>query len=86
MVTALPSDQYYNMQMDTRTQTCQGYFSSFPKAWLGQALQFQPMLWSRKSVLSNYAALAHYDVKMITVPYMLFPLHQSEGPKAKRNQ
>lgn len=74
------SDQHFIMQRDTRTETRQGYFSYFTKPWSRPGLQFQPLLWSWKSTLSNYTVLPRDDVKMITVPCcMIFPPHQSQG-------
>lgn len=84
MATALPSERYQVTQEDTRTETRQCYFSYFPKPWLGQGLQFQPLLWFKKSALSNYTMLAQDDVKMITVSCTFFRPHQSEGPEPTR--
>lgn len=83
MVTELPSDRYYT-ERDTRTEIRHCYFSYFPKPWLGQGLQFQPLLWSKKSTLSNYTVLAQDDIKMITVPCMLISPHQNEWPEPGR--
>lgn len=85
MVTALPSDQYDNTQKDTRTETRQRYFSYFLKFWSERGLQFQPLLWLKKSALSNYTVLSLEDVKMITVPCMHFLLHQKEKSRAHKD-
>lgn len=75
------SDQHFLMQRGTRTEPHHGYFSYFTKPRSRPALQFQPLLWSWKSTLSNYTGRPWDNVKMITVPCMSFPPHQSLGPE-----
>ena len=56
----------------------------FLKAWTSPGLQFQPQLWSRKSTLSNYTALAWVDVKMITAPSHSPGLFKEDGSRPMR--